>query len=181
MPASRELIAAAIVNVLLPYYPALCRPIFHPYFIKIQLTAQSNALIAEVNYNGQFQISKVKCADSQAATLLAPLVNKTLRLDDGSASINAVGVVLPNSARTPLKRDVFHAALQERLEGTGVNAVLVQKHPYQDDYLFTWGTREAKIAFYFRATGQKSSQTFHPTADSGLVHLVMRALDIPLL
>jgi hypothetical protein len=180
-PASRELIAAAIVNALQPNYPALCRPIFHPYLIKIQLTAQSNAQIAEVNYNGQFQISKVKCADSQVATLLAPLVNKTLRLDDGSASLNAVGVVLPNSARTPLKRDVFHAALQERLEGTGVNAVLVQKHPYQDDYLFTWGTREAKIAFYFKATGQNSSQTFHPTADSGLVHLVMRALDIPLL
>jgi hypothetical protein len=178
--ASRELIAAAIVNILQPIYPMLGRPIFYHYLIKIPLTAQLNSQIAEINYNGQFQVTTVKCADRQVPTLLAPLVKKTLRLDDGAVSFDANSVVLPKSVCTPLNRNHFHKALQERLLGTGVMAVCIQKQQYQEDYLFTLGSREAKIVFYFKATGQKSKQTFHPTADSGLVHLVMRALDIPL-
>lgn len=175
-PASRELVAAAVLNALEGHCPKLHRPVFHNYLVRIPLTPH----LVEVHYNGKFQISKVRCADEQVMALLAPLVKKPLQFDDGSGSFDASGVVLPASASIPLNRAVFIDALKERLEGTGVEVELERKLEYRDDYRFRSGNREAVIGFHFKGTGRKSNETPEPSSDSSLVQLVLRALNIQL-
>lgn len=175
-PASQELIAAAVLNALEGHCPKLHRPVFHNYLIRFPLSVA----LVEVHYNGKFQISKVTCADEQVKALLAPLVKKPLRFNDGAGSFDDSAVVLPTSASTPLLRGVFLDALKERLIGTDMNVELVRTLPYQDDYRFHWGNREATFAFYFKGNGQKSKEIPLPLSDSNLVQLVLRALNIQL-